>query len=81
MADENSIAIIGMAARFPGAPDVDAYWRRIELGEDCISFFGPEDLEPASQPLFGQPAFVAAAGVIPDIDLFDAAYAEERTCF
>jgi acyl transferase domain-containing protein len=73
MPDENSIAIIGMAARFPGAADVDEYWQRIERGDSCISFFQADELDPASRPLFGQPGFVAAGGVIPDIDLFDAA--------
>ena len=26
------IAIVGMAGRFPGAPDVDAFWRNIRDG-------------------------------------------------
>ena len=31
------IAIVGMACRFPGAPDVDAYWGLLEGGVDAIS--------------------------------------------
>ncbi len=31
------IAIVGMACLFPGAPDLDEYWRNIEHGIDAIS--------------------------------------------
>ncbi len=34
MAD--AVAIVGMAAVFPGAPDLDAYWRNIAGGVDAI---------------------------------------------
>ena len=30
------VAIVGMAAVFPGAPDLDAYWRNITAGVDAI---------------------------------------------
>lgn len=29
MADENAIAVVGLACRFPGAPDEDTYWRNV----------------------------------------------------
>ena len=31
------IAIVGMAAMFPGAPDLATYWRNILANKDCIS--------------------------------------------
>nr|WP_075976201.1 type I polyketide synthase [Actinokineospora bangkokensis] len=31
------VAIVGMAALFPGAPDLDAYWRNIAAGTDAIT--------------------------------------------
>jgi acyl transferase domain-containing protein/enoyl-CoA hydratase/carnithine racemase/acyl carrier protein/NAD(P)-dependent dehydrogenase (short-subunit alcohol dehydrogenase family) len=31
------IAIIGMAGRFPGADDLDAFWRNLAEGRDCVS--------------------------------------------
>lgn len=31
------IAIIGMSAQFPMAPDKDAFWRNLEAGRDCIT--------------------------------------------
>jgi acyl transferase domain-containing protein len=40
------IAIIGMAGLFPGAPDVDAYWRNILAGVDATSDPPPEAWDP-----------------------------------
>ena len=31
------IAIVGMACQFPGAPDLDAYWRLLEAGTDAVT--------------------------------------------
>ncbi|GAA2264340.1 hypothetical protein GCM10010145_44530 [Streptomyces ruber] len=36
------IAVIGMSARFPQAEDVDAFWRNLSEGRDCITEI-PED--------------------------------------
>ena len=33
------IAIIGMAGRFPGADNVDAFWRNLRDGVESITFF------------------------------------------
>ncbi|QGZ37636.1 acyl transferase domain-containing protein [Pseudoduganella flava] len=30
------IAIVGLAGRYPGGPDVDAFWRNLRDGKDCI---------------------------------------------
>jgi polyketide synthase PksM len=30
------VAIVGMAGRFPGAADVDEFWRRVARGDDCL---------------------------------------------
>ncbi|WP_438431722.1 SDR family NAD(P)-dependent oxidoreductase [Gorillibacterium sp. sgz500922] len=46
---EQDIAIIGMAARFPGAEDIHEYWDNIQHGLDMVSPFPDsrrEDLEP-----------------------------------
>ena len=32
-----SIALAGLACRFPGAPDADAYWRMVEAGQDAVT--------------------------------------------
>ncbi|HWK72026.1 MAG TPA: aminotransferase class III-fold pyridoxal phosphate-dependent enzyme [Burkholderiaceae bacterium] len=62
---DDSIAVVGLACRFPGAPDAQAYWRLLESGQDAIG-----------QPPAGRPegAGLAPGGYIDDIDRFDAAF-------
>ena len=36
-APDDAIAIVGMACRFPGAPDLDALWRLLEAGRDLVT--------------------------------------------
>ncbi|MCQ4167677.1 SDR family NAD(P)-dependent oxidoreductase, partial [Tahibacter harae] len=37
VAGETPIAIIGLAGRYPQSPDLDAFWRNLRDGKDCIS--------------------------------------------
>ncbi|MGU8077189.1 amino acid adenylation domain-containing protein [Burkholderia pyrrocinia] len=30
------VAIVGMSGQFPGAPTLDAFWRHVEAGTDCV---------------------------------------------
>jgi len=34
---DNDVAIVGMACVFPGAADVESFWRNIAAGRDAIS--------------------------------------------
>ncbi|NOT89845.1 MAG: SDR family NAD(P)-dependent oxidoreductase [Lysobacter sp.] len=34
---DDAIAIIGMSGVFPQAPDLDAYWRNLAAGKDCVT--------------------------------------------
>ncbi len=34
---DDGIAIVGMACRFPGAPDIAAFWRLLESGSDAVT--------------------------------------------
>ena len=52
--EADDVAIVGMACRFPGAKDLDAYWRLLESGADAITDGRPDAEAPA--PLRG--AFV-----------------------
>ena len=45
--DHHAIAIIGMAGRFPGASDINAFWRNLRDGVESIVTFMPEELEAA----------------------------------
>jgi amino acid adenylation domain-containing protein len=69
------IAIVAMAGRFPGAADIEAFWRNLCEGRDSITVFGPGDLDPAvSVQDRDDPAYVPARGVIDGVEQFDAAF-------
>jgi acyl transferase domain-containing protein len=72
----NDIAIVGMAGRFPGSGDVDEMWRNLRAGKECVTWFSPEELLAAGEDpeLIADPAYVPAAAVLDDIDLFDAGF-------
>lgn len=70
------IAIIGMSGRFPGARNITEFWRNLQGGVESISFFSDEELaaagiEPAT---IESPDYVKAAGVLEDVELFDAGF-------
>ena len=44
MSPMEPIAIVGMAGRFPGAADVDEFWRNLRDGVESISTFSDEEL-------------------------------------
>ncbi|HKI03851.1 MAG TPA: beta-ketoacyl synthase N-terminal-like domain-containing protein, partial [Thermoanaerobaculia bacterium] len=71
-----SIAIVGMAGRFPGARDVEQFWRNLAAGVESIRFFEREELEASitGPPVAGDPSFVRAGGVLDDVEEFDAAF-------
>ncbi|MCG8620153.1 MAG: amino acid adenylation domain-containing protein, partial [Desulfobacterales bacterium] len=70
------IAIVGMAGRFPGAQDVNRFWENLTAGVESISFFTDRELLDAGvdPEMLEHPDYVRAGGVIPDIDMFDAAF-------
>jgi acyl transferase domain-containing protein len=72
------VAIVGIACRFPGAPDHSTFWRNLCEGVESISALNDEDLLSAGVPaeLLRDPSYVKAASLLPDIDQFDAAFFE-----
>ena len=71
----DGVAIVAMAGRFPGARSVEEFWKNLCDGKEGITFFGPDDLDPSIPPLERtDPAYVAARGVLDDVDLFDAGF-------
>ena len=69
-----AIAIVGMACRYPGAPDLTAYWNRLSSGADLISD-GRPDFESWSHGV-GDPgadhASLRRGGFVSELDCFDA---------
>jgi polyketide synthase PksJ len=70
------IAVVGLAGRFPGAPDVASFWRNLRDGVESIARLGDEDLDAAGvdETLRNDPAYVRAAGVLDGIDQLDAGF-------
>ncbi len=75
-AGESDIAIIGMSGRFPGANDIDTFWRNISTGVESFTRFSEEELiEAGVDPsLFGEPAYVRSRPVLDNIRGFDAEF-------
>ena len=72
------IAIVGAACRFPGGEDLESFWQLLAAGRDAIAPIPPErfDLEALYDP---DPAaegkiYVREAGLLRDVDRFDAAF-------
>jgi len=79
MSSENTqpmIAIIGIAGRFPKAPDLDAFWTNLKHGIEGITFFSDAELLARGVPAARIKArnFVKAAPVLTGIDQFDASF-------
>ena len=74
--EEDGIAIVGMACRFPGAADLSAFWRQLEAGEDAVtdgrrdsgSWKGVNGDPAAEDTIYRRGAFVEG------IDRFDARF-------
>ncbi|MFA0964358.1 amino acid adenylation domain-containing protein [Roseivirga sp. BDSF3-8] len=62
------IAIIGMAGRFPEAPDLDAFYRNLEQGRDSVR---PLSLRRKVNTGIPQDKDFQVLGFMEDIDLFD----------
>jgi phthiocerol/phenolphthiocerol synthesis type-I polyketide synthase E len=70
---EEGIAVIGMAGRFPGAPNLEAFWENLKNGVESISRFTDAELE-ASSALRETPGYVRARAIIEGVDLFEAEF-------
>jgi amino acid adenylation domain-containing protein len=73
---ETDIAVIGLAGRFPGAPDVQRLWLSLVAGREGIRFFSAEELiaSGVDPELVARPDYVKAKGILGDVDLFDAGF-------
>jgi len=70
------VAVVGMAGRFPGAPDLETFWRNLRDGVESISRFSDEEMLAAGvEPeVLANPRYVRARGVIAGAKLFDAPF-------
>ncbi|MEM9566770.1 MAG: beta-ketoacyl synthase N-terminal-like domain-containing protein, partial [Cyanobacteria bacterium P01_E01_bin.34] len=74
----NAIAIVGMACRFPGAPNLEQFWQNLRNGVECVTFFSDRELLDAGvdPDLLANPHYVKARAILEDIDRFDARFFE-----
>ncbi|HEU5374787.1 MAG TPA: type I polyketide synthase, partial [Ktedonobacteraceae bacterium] len=75
-AADTAIALIGMAGRFPGASDVETFWKNIAGGVKSLRRFSTQELLTAgiSAATLSQANYVRVGTVIEGLDLFDAAF-------
>jgi amino acid adenylation domain-containing protein len=73
----DGIAIIGMAGRFPGADSIEEFWDNLVHGRESVSFFSDAELRNSGldpDALRSRGCYVAARGLLKDIECFDAAF-------
>ena len=69
------VAIIGMAGRFPGASNVEAFWENVVAGKVSISRFDASEIEARSGAgVENGPEYVPARGVLEEPGMFDAEF-------
>ena len=74
--DQEGIAIVGMACRFPGAPDVSTYWEQLLAGADLVTEgrTGVDYwLDRVGDPEAEHPAY-RWGGYVGGLELFDARF-------
>lgn len=73
---ELDIAVIGMAGRFPRAPNIAAYWDNLLRGRDCIQSFTQEELAEHGVPEAERrhPRYVPRSGYLAEVDKFDPSF-------
>ncbi|WP_295808372.1 non-ribosomal peptide synthetase/type I polyketide synthase [uncultured Nitratireductor sp.] len=70
-----SIAIVGMAGRFPGASSVDALWRMVREGRHAFRTFAPHEIEDAyDDATRAAPDYVPSRPYLDDVGMFDAEF-------
>ena len=72
------VAIVGMACRFPGAPDIPSFWRLLEAGENAVTEADPGSGDGRFGRIFAdvevQNESCRFGAFITDIDQFDESF-------
>jgi phthiocerol/phenolphthiocerol synthesis type-I polyketide synthase E len=76
MTEPDAIAIIGMAARFPGAADVGQFWTNLRRGTESVQLRSDEQLRAAGvgERALAEESYVKACANAPYLDSFDAEF-------
>src|ERR1700750_425281 len=70
------VAVVGMAARFPGARGVAEFWGNLRAGVESVTTFSEDELAAVGveSTLLHNPKYVRAAAVLDGIEMFDASF-------
>ncbi|MEW6730836.1 MAG: beta-ketoacyl synthase N-terminal-like domain-containing protein [Acidobacteriota bacterium] len=70
------IAIIAMSGRFPGANNINDFWRLLRNGEEAIRFYSNEELISlgVDPQILKDPSYIKASAILEGVELFDAAF-------
>jgi acyl transferase domain-containing protein/acyl carrier protein len=71
-----SVAIVGMAGRYPGAQDPEILWKNICAGKEFVTHFSDAELLDEGVPadLLGNQNYVKTGVVLDDVGMFDASF-------
>jgi len=74
MTSESSIAVVGCSMSFPGAQNLNEYWKVLSTGSETIQFFTKEEMLEAGvkESRLSEPNYIRAKGTIKDAEYFDA---------
>ena len=73
---EDTIAVVGMHIRVPGADSLESFWNNLRDGVESITFFSDDELRTAGvdEQTLSDPDYVKAAGKLDGIEDFDASF-------
>ena len=72
--EDDGIAIVGMACRFPGAPDLPAFWGLLEGGAEAVNDGRWNSGSGSAAELSGEYAPYRRGGFVEGIDQFDGRF-------
>src|ERR1700733_287643 len=75
-AHDSSIAVVGLAGRFPDAADASAFWRNLENAVESLTSFTDAELAASGMEarLLSDPNFVKKGTYLERAEFFDAAF-------
>lgn len=72
---DDQFAIVGMAARMPGAKNVNEFWQNLVDENESITFFEKHELDATLAPEdISEPNYVAARGIVEGAECFDSRF-------
>ncbi len=74
--EPGSIAIVGLAGRFPGARSPGELWSLLAAGKEATQWLTADELRAAgvAEDDIADPHYVRASLVLPDMEMFDAEF-------